>query len=298
MVNIYKQMGILFSLCAVGFFANKFKIMDEASNQKFSKFIVNITIPALIISSSLSSVDSDMIQVFKVLGIAALMFIVTSILSRYLVKWLRMERTMELMLSYSNLGFMGIPMVSCLYGETGVFYVSLFMMVFNISLFTHGIHIFNSDKNIRFSFKQILNAGSISAFIAMILFLFKTPIPGTISELLRLVGNITTPLAMIIIGSTLAQIRIKEFYDIRKLFIFAIFKMVLYPVLVYVILSFTVWDSMIVKTATLLWALPTAGNVSMVCSEYEGNAELVAKGIFMTTIASVVTIPVLVQILF
>lgn len=298
MSHLYYQMGILFSLCALGFAANKLNIMDEASNNHFSKLIVNITIPALIISASLNSMEAGIVQVLNVLGVAALMFIVTSILSRYLVKWLRMERTVELMLNYSNMGFMGMPIVTGIYGETGVFYVSLFMMIFNISLFTHGIRIFNSNKNSQLSLKQSLNAGSISAFIAIILFFLKIPIPGMISDLLQMVGGITTPLAMIIIGSTLAQIRLKEFYDIKKLSIFVLLKMVLYPVLVYVILTMIIRDSMIVNIATILWALPSAGNVSMVCSEYEGNTELVTKGIFLTTIASVITLPCLINLLF
>ena len=298
MSHLYYQMGILFSLCALGFAANKLNIMDEASNNHFSKLIVNITIPALIISASLNSMEAGIVQVLNVLGVAALMFIVTSILSRYLVKWLRMERTVELMLNYSNMGFMGMPIVTGIYGETGVFYVSLFMMIFNISLFTHGIRIFNSNKNSQLSLKQSLNAGSISAFIAIILFFLKIPIPGMISDLLKMVGSITTPLAMIIIGSTLAQIRLKEFYDIKKLSIFVLLKMVLYPVLVYVILTMIIRDPMIVNIATILWALPSAGNVSMVCSEYEGNTELVTKGIFLTTIASVITLPCLINLLF
>ncbi|WP_026889948.1 AEC family transporter [Lacrimispora aerotolerans] len=297
MGHLYYQMGILFSLSALGFAANKLNIMDEASNNHFSKLIVNITIPALIISSSLNSMEAGIVQVLNVLGVAALMFIVTSILSRYLVKWLRMERTVELMLNYSNLGFMGMPIVTGIYGETGVFYVSLFMMIFNISLFTHGIRIFNSNKNSQLSLKQSLNAGSISAFIAMILFFLKIPIPGMISDLLQMVGSITPPLAMIIIGSTLAQIRLKEFYDIRKLSIFVLLKMVLYPVLVYAILTMIIRDPMIVNIATILWALPSAGNVSMVCTEYEGNTELVTKGIFLTTIASVITLPCLINFL-
>ena len=298
MSHLYYQMGILFSLCALGFAANKLNIMDEASNNHFSKLIVNITIPALIISASLNSMEAGIVQVLNVLGVAALMFIVTSILSRYLVKWLRMERTVELMLNYSNMGFMGMPIVTGIYGETGVFYVSLFMMIFNISLFTHGIRIFNSNKNSQLSLKHSLNAGSISAFIAIILFFLKIPIPGMISDLLKMVGSITTPLAMIIIGSTLAQIRLKEYYDIKKLSIFVLLKMVLYPVLVYVILTMIIRDPMIVNIATILWALPSAGNVSMVCSEYEGNTELVTKGIFLTTIASVITLPCLINLLF
>lgn len=297
MGHLYYQMGILFSLSALGFAANKLKIMDEASNNHFSKLIVNITIPALIISSSLNSMEAGIVQVLNVLGVAALMFIVTSILSRYLVKWLRMERTVELMLNYSNLGFMGMPIVTGIYGETGVFYVSLFMMIFNVSLFTHGIRIFNSNKNSHLSLKQSLNAGSISAFIAIILFFLKIPIPGMISDLLQMVGSITTPLAMIIIGSTLAQIRLKEFYDIRKLSIYVLLKMVLYPVLVYAILTMIIRDPMIVNIATILWALPSAGNVSMVCTEYEGNTELVTKGIFLTTIASIITLPCLINFL-
>lgn len=280
---IVTQLIKLFGLIATGYILNKLKILDDVSNKKFSTFLVNVTIPALIISSAIGQELLDDKIIIAVVGLGIGMFILLPMISAVIVRILKIDNTYKLMLNYSNLGFMGIPVISSIYGDDKVFYVCLIMMIFNISIFSHGIYIIQSDNKGKFDIKSMFNPGIISAVIAVIIYMFSIPVNSCISDLLGQVGGITTPLAMIIIGSTLGEVKLSSIFSDKMMYIFTILKM-------------TIDNAMITGLMTILCALPTAGNVSMICSEYDGNIELVSKGICITTAFSLITLPLLIML--
>ena len=166
------------------------------------------------------------------------------------------------------------------------------MMIFNISIFSMGILTLSKNKTEKnFSMKQFLNPGIISAIIAIIIYGFKIQIQNDISNIIANVGSITTPLAMIIIGSTLGEIQLQTAFSDMKMYIFVGLKLIGYPILIYVILRMLRMDEQIIGVVVILTSLPTAGNVSMVCSEYGGDMNMVTKGICISTLFSVITIP-------
>ena len=289
---IIHQLIMLFGFILVGYVANKTKILDDISNQKISKFLINITIPATIINSSIGQASENNSNVLIVFLVAVCFYILIPIMSRFISKLLKQEPTFELMLTYSNLGFMGIPIVEAIYGKDIVFYVTIFMMIFNISIFSMGILTLSKNKTEKnFSMKQFLNPGIISAIIAIIIYGFKIQIQNDISNIIANVGSITTPLAMIIIGSTLGEIQLQTAFSDMKMYIFVGLKLIGYPILIYVILRMLRMDEQIIGVVVILTSLPTAGNVSMVCSEDGGDMNMVTKGICISTLFSVITIP-------
>ncbi|MNB69039.1 Membrane transport protein [compost metagenome] len=289
---IVTQMIILFGLILVGFIAHKTGIMDAESNKKISKLLVNVTIPALIIASATGHEMEDKSKVFLVLAAAAAMFVVTPLISICIVRRLKLETTYELMLNYSNLGFMGIPIISGIYGGESVFFVSLFMMVFNVSLFSHGVYLLQKGTGGRLNLKNMLNPGIVSSLIAVGIFLFEIQIPDPLLQLFNSVGSITSPLAMIVIGSTMGTVHFKDVVRDKMMYFYTFLKIALYPLIIWFLFHFFIHDPMILGIAVVLSGLPTAGNVSMVCSEYDGNLHLVTKGTFMTTLCSLFTIPI------
>ncbi|MDF9844771.1 MULTISPECIES: AEC family transporter [unclassified Paenibacillus] len=294
MSAIFSQIFLLFGLMMIGYIVNKVKVMDEVAEKKISKLIVNVTIPATILYSSMSQGVEDKTRILWVIVVAVAVFLITPMLSSMAVRTFKMDKTFKLMLNYSNLGFMGIPIVSSIYGGNAVFDVSIFMMVFNISLFSHGISILQEGHGTKTeALKNMLNPGILSAVIALGIFLLDIPVPLPLASLCSSVGSITTPLAMIVIGSTMASISIKEVIQDKEIYLYTIMKIILIPAVIWFILQFFVQDPMILGIAVILSSLPTAGNVSMLCSEYNGNIGLVTKGIFMSTLCSIVTIPIL-----
>lgn len=290
---IVHQLILLFGLILVGYAINKCGIVDAVSNEKISKLLVNVTIPATILHSAVTQKMESGGQVILIFGIAILYYILMPFVSFFIAKLLKKDASFQLMLTYSNLGFMGIPIISSIYGTEAVFYVTVFMMIFNVSIFTHGVYLLSKNQEGKkgFHFKSMLNAGVLSAVLALLIFLFQIPIPSDLDSLFSSIGSITTPLAMIIIGSSLAEVPIQSVFLDKSMYLLAVCKLFVYPLLVWGVLRLFLNDSMLIGISVLLASLPTAGNVSMVCSEYGGQLDEVSKGICISTLFSMLAIP-------
>ena len=146
MLIVFNQMISLFLLMLTGYLANRFGVIDKTFESKVSRFIVNISLPATILNAVTGSDmahDQEMLPIF----IAAIsIFLVAHVVCHFIQKTIRWNPTYELMLNYSNLGFMGIPIISTIYGGEYVLHVSIFMMTFNLSLFSYGVYLLSRDN--------------------------------------------------------------------------------------------------------------------------------------------------------
>jgi predicted permease len=287
---IFIQLILLFGYILLGFTCNKLGLFDSNSDKIFSNLLLKITLPASIIASSIGQSTENQIAAVYVLLIAAAIFIITPFWALIFQRLFRCDDTYKLMLTYPNLGFMGFPIIKALYGDLGLFFASLFMITFNLSVFSYGISAI--QKGSKFHGKKLLNPGIVSALLAIVIFLFAIPVPTVLTSFLSTIGNITSPLAMITLGSTLAAISIKSVLQDKLLYIFTFCKLILWPFLVWLPLHYLVSDSMIIGITVILTSLPVAGNVSMLCISYGGNTELAAKGTFISTLLSFLSIPV------
>ena len=203
------------------------------------------------------------------------------------------------MLNYSNLGFMGFPLIASVFGNAHVFYAVIFMMVFNVHIFTFCvITLCGKGQDLRSLLKTLCSPGILSAILAFLLVLFPVSVPEPVTTLLSSVNGITTPLAMIVIGSQLGAVSLHQCLKSGKLYLMTFFKLAVYPALVYVLFSLLLGKGdMMVQIAAILTGLPVAGNVTMLCSQYEGDVSLAAQGTCVSTLLSLVTIPVMLSLI-
>lgn len=296
--NIINQMLLLFGLMGVGFVINKGGIIDDTANKKFSTFLLKVSLPATILNSAIKQPEIANSKVLYVTMIAVGVFILIPIMSKLCAVLFRLEPTYQLMLNYSNLGFMGLPIIASLYGEESVFYAAIFMMVFNIHIFTAGVMTLQgSIDSIWNLIRKLCTPGIFSAILAFLIVICQISVPHMIGNVINSLGSITTPLAMIVIGSQLAQVELIEILCSYKLFLMSFFKLLVYPAVVYILLSFIIGAGIEVRIATILVGLPVAGNVTMLSSEYGGDVALAAQGTCISTILSILTIPVMLAML-
>lgn len=292
--SVINQMVVLFSFIFLGYIANKTNVLNQSANASFSGFLLKIALPATILNSAFGQTDLDKAAIIPVALMAAVVFIIIPVISRILSKVFKWDSTYELMLNYSNLGFMGFPLVESLYGKDSVFYAAIFMMVFNIHIFTVGVMtIQGKSGGPKQTLQKLLSPGILSAVIAFVFVLFPIQLPDTVKLIVGSVGNCTTPLAMIVIGSQLAQVSILDILKQHQLYVMALFKLIVYPVLVYTLFALCLGKGMRTEIAAILVGLPVAGNVTMLCSEYNGDVGLAAQGTCITTLLSLVTIPIM-----
>lgn len=290
MDEIVLQLSLLFLYIILGVVCNKLKIMDDISDKYMSALLLNITLPASMIASAIGQDTANRIEAFYVLGIASLIFIFVPFLGVLFQKFTKCDDIYKLMLGYPNLGFMGFPIMTAMYGQLGLFYASLFAIVFNVSVFSYGVSVL--QKGERMAFKKLVNPGIVAAVIAIAIFAFNLPVPAIPAEFLSKVGSVTSPLAMMIIGSTIARVDFGQLFNNKLLYIFTVCKLIIWPAIIWSVLRIFVHNPMILGISTVLMSLPVAGNVSMLSIAYGGNTGEAVKGTGLSTLLSLITIPV------
>ena len=323
MLIVFNQMVSLFLLMLTGYLANRSGVIDKTFESKVSRFIVNISLPATILNAVTGSDmahDQEMLPIFVA---AVSIFLVAHVICHFIQKTIRWNTTYELMLNYSNLGFMGIPIISTIYGGEYVLHVSIFMMTFNLSLFSYGVYLLSKDdakntaaaavsevqaavsevqaaapessgsqKSSGFNVKRLLSPGILSAFLAIGIYLLDIRLPQHAVSLFSTIGVTTTPLAMIVIGSTLAGVKFSTVFTDKELYLFSFLKLLVLPMITFFVLRFFIKDRTLLEISTILSGCPIAGNVSMLCMEYNQDVTLVSKGICISTLLSMISIPI------
>lgn len=296
--ELLNQIFMLFGLMAVGYICGKTQVLDPAANGKISGFILKATLPATILNSAFSQNTMEAGLVWHVTVTAVGVFILLPVISKLLARLLHLDVTYQLMLNYSNLGFMGLPIVASVYGEESTFFVAIFMMIFNLHMFTIGIiTLQGKPDSLVAMLKKLCTPAIISALLAFVIVLLHIDAPAPAARLINSLGSVTTPLAMIIIGSQLAQMRFKEVLLKPILYMVSFLKLVVYPAIVYVVLNLIIGPGMVTNIATILMGLPVAANVTMLCSGYDGDVSLAAQGTCVSTLFSLFTIPLMLSIL-
>lgn len=302
--NIITQMIVLFLVMALGYLCEKIGYVDEYVSKKLNILLLNVTTPCLILSSvSTNDISFEKSTVFLILLIAFLMYLILPFIAIILNKIIKIEKEnfglYIFMTIFSNIGFMGYPVTKTIFGESAVFLCSLFNMVFGIFVYSLGIYLFNLDskEKTKFDLKKVINPGMVSSILAIIIFIFSINIPTFLSSTFEMVGSITSPLAMMLIGCSLARLPIKNIFNEYKLYPYTLIKQIVIPIIMMYILRPFITDPLILGLTIIVLAMP-AGNITvMFASKYDGNIALASKGVFITTICSFITIPILCYIL-
>ncbi len=296
---VINQMIVLFGLMAIGYVCNKTGVLDEIANARISSFLLKAALPATIINSAISQSDLERSVVLSTMAVAIGVFIVTPAMSLAVTKLFHLEPTFQLMLNYSNLAFMGFPIIGGVFGSNCIFYGAVFLMVFNLHIFSFGVMTLQKDaSDLKSILKKLCTPGIISAVIAFLIVMFHVHVPNQVTLLVNGLGSVTTPMAMIVIGSQLGPVNFLEVLKKKELYLMAALKLVVYPAVVFALLSLILGPThLLTKISTILVGLPVAGNVTMLCSEYGGDTALSAQGTCVSTLLSLLTIPLMLGLL-
>lgn len=296
---IFNEMFVLFILMLLGFCAFKWKLLDLEMNRKLSRLILTVTSPALILASVSQGNSNDKARVYYILLIAVLMHLLLPLIAIILNKVLFIpkneDKLYRFMTVFSNIGYMGFPVIASIYGDGAIFYASMFILTFNICLYSYGVYIMDEKKlkKVKIDLKLLLNPGLIAAVSALIIFLTNTPIPYALSKSLSLVGNITTPMSMMIIGSTLGSMHLRNVFNDRRVYLYTFVRQLILPLIAWLLLKNFIADPFVLGLSVIIIATPVGITSVMFSNEYGHDAELAARGVFITTLASFITIPII-----
>lgn len=296
---VLQKMCVFFLLILAGFAAHRKKILDEESSRKISSLVVNIANPALILSSvateeSGNITRGDVLTAFLVACITYAALIVAGRAIPYLVRAPKEEKNMyDAMFVFSNIGFMGFPLMSALFGNESLLIGAAFVMVFNILIYTYGIWLMSpSGGEKKFQWKSLCNPGVIACLAAIFLFWNGIRIPGILGDAIGMLSNLTGPLSMIVIGVSLSVMNIKDIVGIPRLWVFCALKLLVFAVIGALIMKRFVANEVIYGVGIIVLADPVASMAAMFAQEYHCNEKLASAGIALSTLLSVLTMPV------
>lgn len=298
--KVFSQIIVLFLIMIVGYFCGKKNIITKEVNRGFSELLLNVTIPIMIVASFNYDFSWDMLKrVGILLFYSFVMYFGLIFLSKILYyKYSASTKGVLRFISvFSNCGYMGYPVVGSVYGKIGIFYASIFNIPFNILAYTLGEMLFTGNKDFKALKKSLLNPGNAAISIGLFLFIFSIKLPYPIQATLDTIGGTTTPLSMLIVGSMLAEMEVKELFKGFELYYGSFIRLIAAPLLVYSILKLTGVSGMDLGIPVLIAAMPAAANSAIFAARYGGNSEFASKMIFITTVLSAATIPLILLLL-
>lgn len=302
MENI-EVMTALVAIVVVGFIAGKVGYMDEAFDKRLSALIVNITCPALIISSTMGDTLPDRQMILPLLGISFITYTLLTAVSFTVPRWLTRRKSDEgvigFALMFGNVGFIGYPIVASTFGQTAIFYAAILNVANTFFVFTVG-NTLVADKGVsnkRFQKKVLYGTPMIAAYISMIIVALGIDgIPSAISKPLTMIGNITVPGALLIIGSTMAQLSRRAMLGSVTVYVTSVCRLVIIPLAFYLLFSYSGFFSQyVVELNTVIIAMPVATYGTILCLINNRDTTLMTELTFTTTILSMFTIPLLAQ---
>jgi Predicted permeases len=301
--NAFNQIMVLFLIMLVGAAAKKFRAVDDSLQKNITDFIFNVSLPALLISSMRFEFSQELLKSSVILFLVSIgLYVLSTVFAFVIVRFIKADelskKIYRFILIFSNIGFMGYPVVDAIYGHKGLFYTAIFNITYNFYVWTMGIFIISSrteDKKI--GLKNVINPGTVAIIIGLLMFIFSIPLPKPIVSMLDMVGNTTTPLSMILIGFMLANFSIKKAFASPMVFVMAMFRLIIIPLIFLLILKPFISDSLVFDVPVILMAMPAAAITAMFAEKFGGDTYLASQNVFITTLLSVITIPLMVYIL-
>ena len=298
---ITSRVIILFALVFLGYYIGKRKIMTAEIAPQLSNLIVMITFPAMTFLSMIRPFDENILHESIIIIFAAFaMHFGGLLIGLVVVKVFKVDpksKGVWLFVSmFTNNGFMGIPLISSVYGDDGMMLIVFANIATNILIFSIGKKAItlNFDANDGINFRQMfLTNINLAAAAGIIFFIFQIPVPEIVTDALGYVSNITAGLSMIVVGLSLTKVPIKKIVSGWDMWIMAIIRLVAIPLIIVFIFRLIpgAHGTLLEKVLVLMSALPSASTVSLLAEKYGTNTELAAKMVFSTTLLSVVTIP-------
>ena len=297
---VFQTMLKLFLLLILGFVLFKCHIFDEYTNKKISALIVNVASPMLIISSIAGVEGSNKSIVFLMIGAGILMYIGFIILGKIINRIFPFPKkdwpVYECMVVFANTGFMGYPVLLDVFGQEAVFYASLIHMAFNFFVYTYAIMCLTKgdDSEFKLNFKQLLTPGIILIFVGIFIYLFDIQLPSVLMDTINSVGSLTAPLSMMMIGSSLAVYPIKDSFTDWRSYVFAFVRLMIVPFVTMIMCRLLLIDAYYANITIITNAMPVGSMVLMLATQYNANVKIVTRNIVVSTLLSVITIPIVV----
>ncbi len=297
---LINQLIILFTIAFLGYGAAKLNFLPRETNKVLSAVVINVSNPCSVLTSVMSGtrVLSNG-EVFTLLAVAIALHLLLIGLAPLLSKLLRTPKEQKniyhFMTVFGNYSYMGFPVITALFGVEALFLAAIFVLVFQVFCYTYGVSLFGQGK---FQLRSLCSPMIICTLIAFVIYMFRIPVPELVLNVTKTVSGITSPAAMLALGFALAAVPLKWVFTQFRTIIFALIRLTLIPTVVFLLCSPWMHNELMLGVTVALSAMPVATNTTLMAARYDGNEGQAACGVFLSTLLSVVTMPLMLGILF
>jgi len=300
---MFEVMMTLFAIVVVGYVAGKLGYMGGTFDKRLSKLVIDITCPALILSSAMTGALPDRRLILPLLGISIITYLVLTgialVLPRHLTRRKEDEGVIGFALIFGNVGFMGYPVVASIFGHEAVFYAAVLNVVNTFAVFTIGTMLITGKSEVegpRFQKKVLYSTPMLAAYLTMMIVALEIDhIPGFISQPLTMIGNITVPAALLIIGSSMSNLPLRAMLGNRSVYATTLMRLAVLPIGIYYLSALLGFSPYVIGINTVVIAMPVATYGTILCLRHGKDATLITEVTFITTLLSMITIPLLVM---
>ena len=297
-ILLMKQIAQLFLMIFMGYLIVKTGIVEDTDSKVLSKIILYLVIPCVIINAFQVDYTSDTVRGLLLAFIASVLTqIVLLIVVSVLGKLFHLNEVEIASIYYSNSGNLIVPIVTFILGKEWVLYGCVFMSVQLIFIWTHCKKIISQEASYDW-IKIVLNINMISIFIGILLFFTKIHLPEIINDSISSVGNMIGPASMIVTGMLFAGMDLKQIFTNKKVY----FRLIVLPVFALILIklshlaAFSADGDKIMLIVFLAIITPSASTVTQMCQVYGNNSQYASAINVVTTLFSIVTMPLLVML--
>ena len=298
-LDTLSQMLVIFFAILCGYLARRGGFLDAAGSKQISSLLLNILLPCLILGSVMTGNLPERSAIVSFLGVCGLFFALEILfiltVPRFLPGTPGEKGVWRYMFFFSNVGYVGYPVILRLMGQEGLFYAVILNIPYNLLSYSLGPLLLNGAK--RFRWTALRTPGVITSALALVIALGRIPFPAQAGEMFAFVGDVVVPLSLVLLGSLLADLSAGKIFAEPKLWILSAVRLLVMPTALAVLLRALGVGALPLGVAVMEMGMPAAVNGSIMALEFGGDTEAMSALIFLTTLASLVTIPLIAAVL-
>lgn len=292
---LIQQILIMYILIFIGVYLYKKNFVTSQGAKKLGAILLNLVVPLIIIQSFCVEKTVEKMQT---LGITFLLSIVILSISMIISSLLfKRDGVANFSVAFSNAGFIGIPLVQSVLGIEAVFNITCFIAFLNLLQWTYGVYVI-SDHKARLSLKLFIKNPILVAFlIGICIFFFEIPMSPFALNTVKMISVLNTPLAMLILGIYLAQAPIISMFTEAHLYYVSFIRLIVIPLITMMILLILPQELNVIRMSLLISAsAPSGANVTIFASKYNADYSYAVNIVCLTTLLSIVTLPIIILI--
>lgn len=299
--NMLNMQMMMFLLVAIGFLIRKKGIVGTEGRKNMIDLCLFVTLPFNVLNSFLREWDWDLLISCSVILLLSIGYNAVSVLFSILLyrrNSLEKQKPLKYGTIVSNGGFLGNPIIEGIYGSSGLLYASLFMLPVRVVMWSYGVTVFlrgeesaAENKKSGLLKKIITHPCIVAIYVGAIIMIGGIGLPTFLKNTIAGLSNCNMPLSMMLVGMLLAEIDPKGLID-KTMWFYTFVRLILMPLVIYGLTAFLPIDVQLRGITVIMAGMPAPITTALLSAKYGGDEEYATGMIFVTTLLSLITLPI------